>query len=156
MPDGQFPPSETEQFDLLQFLTGNLTGWGVFEDRLGRVKERFEISATGNWEGDAFVLDEHFTYASGKTEHRVWTLHPQSNGTFIGRCDDCKGEAVGRSIGDHATLDYTFLLKTSKRTLELTFNDRFYPIGETCVVNRTKVSKWGLKVGEISAVFCRN
>lgn len=155
MPDGQFPSTDTEHFDLLQFMTGELTGWGAFEDRFGRVKERFEITATGRWTGNRLILDEYFVYASGRSERRVWTLTPTAPAAFIGTCDDCKGEAHGQFGADFATLDYTFLLKTSARTLELRFADKFFPIGKQAVLNRTQVTKWGIKVGEVSAIFCR-
>lgn len=156
MPDGQFPTTSEETFDLFGFMTGELKGWGVFEDRFGRIKERFEVSAVGRWEQDAFVLEEAFVYASGRSENRTWTLHRASSGSYVGSCADCKGEATGAFAVGFATLDYTFILKTDSRTIELKFADRFYPVGSEAVINRTKVTKWGVKVGEVSAVFYKD
>jgi hypothetical protein len=155
MPDGQFPATEDQTFDILEFMTGALHGWGVFEDRFGRVKERFEVDAFGRWDGDTLVLEETFSYASGRTEQRIWKLSRDGAGSFTGRCADCDGTARGRFADGLATLDYVFLLKLKSRIVRLNFADRFYPVGDSSVVNRTQVSKWGIKVGEVSAVFSK-
>jgi hypothetical protein len=101
------------------------------------------------------VLEETFSYASVRTEQRIWKLSRDGAGSFAGRCADCDGTARGRLADGLATLDYVFLLKLKSRIVRLNFADRFYPVGDSSVVNRTQVSKWGIKVGEVSAVFSK-
>lgn len=142
-------------FDLLAFMEGDTSGWGVFEDRFGRVKKSFTVQARGTWEGRSLTLNESFLYGDGSREQRVWQLTAEDAGRFTGRCDDCQGIAHGSNEGLVTTFDYTFLLQMSGRPLALTFADRFYPVGRVGVVNRTRVSKFGLRVGEVSAVFVK-
>lgn len=143
-------------FELTRFLEGRSVAWGIFEDRFGKVKRRFQISLVGSWNGPRFELRESFQFDDGAVEERVWVLEPSSDGrSFVGTCGDAVGIASGEVSEGAAAMRYTFRLKLNDRTINLVFHDRFFPIGDRVMINRTKVSKWGLKVGEITAVFQR-
>lgn len=139
--------------DLFGFFEGETLGWGMFQDRAGRVKRTFQVSANGVWTApDVFQLCETFAYGDGAREDRVWCLRRTDMG-FIGMTGDCIGEADGR-IGDQwAEMSYTFRLKLSNRTIDLQFRDRFFHIGRSGLMNRTRVTKWGLHVGDVIAFF---
>jgi len=139
--------------DLFAFFEGETLGWGMFQDRAGRVKRNFQVAARGVWVApDCFELSETFAYGDGAREDRVWCLKRTGMG-FIGTTDDCIGEADGR-VGDQwAEMAYTFRLKLSSRTIDLKFRDRFFHIGRSGLMNRTRVSKWGLHVGDVIAFF---
>lgn len=147
--------TEPGTFDLLTFMEGETSGWGVFEDRFGRLKKSFTVRARGEWQGQTLTLSEQFVYGDGTSEDRVWLLTPGGGQSFRGECDDCEGIAEGRNQGAVTTFEYSFLLKVGGRRMALSFADRFYPVGLYGVVNRTRVSKYGLRVGEVSAVFVK-
>ncbi|MEM7776219.1 MAG: DUF3833 family protein [Pseudomonadota bacterium] len=153
-------PTTGEQLspcDLTRFFEGRAVAWGVFEDRFGTVKRRFQIELDGRWVNEAsFELSETFTFSDGETETRIWELVPSPDDrSFIGRCSDAVGLATGAISPGMAAMRYTFRLKMKDRAVNLEFHDRFYPVGDDGLLNRTRVTKWGIKVGEVTAFFQR-
>ena len=166
MPDDMSPNIEgrantghglaVERFELTTFLHGRTRAWGVFEDRFGRLRRRFYVTMTGTWHDNTFVLDEQFLSDDGRIEHRVWHVTPLAEGRFTATCDDCIGEAVGRCTTDSVVMRYRFRLRLPSRVLTVDFLDRLYKINATTAVNRAMVSKWGIKIGELSLFFLKD
>ena len=77
---GQETPSR--RFELTSFLDGKTRAWGVFEDRFGRLRRRFDVEMNGAWRGTNFVLDERFVYDDGRSEMRQWVVKPMPGGHF--------------------------------------------------------------------------
>ncbi len=168
MPNDMSPmPAPTQAggaFDLFAFLEGQSSAWGLFEDRGGIPKRTFEIATDGRWDGETFILDEVFLYDDGEREARRWTFRPatrqadtdsRKSRDWIGTCPECVGSAKLTLNADSAEMSYIFRLKLKSRSIDLTFHDRFYPIGELGVMNRTDVTKFGIRVGEVTAFFGR-
>ena len=150
------PSIEMMPCDLTRFFEGRSEAWGIFEDRFGAVKRRFRIALEGRWSGTRFELFEHVRVADGEEERRLWVIEPDSSGQgFVGRCDDALSDAIGTISPGLATMTYEFRLKLKGRTIDLTFHDRFIPVDGGGLLNRTRVSKWGVKVGEVTAFFRR-
>lgn len=142
-------------FELTKFLEGRTRAWGVFEDRFGKLRRRLSVEMDGRWEGDHFVLDERFEYDTGETERRTWHVTPLGRGRFRATCPDCVGEAIGECDTDSIRMTYQFRLALEKREIVVAFSDRLYRIDETAAVNRATMSKWGIKLGELSLFFQR-
>ena len=68
---GQYA-NEKPPLDLAQYFTGTVDGWGMFQDRSGTVVKRFTVRIDCTWKGNEGTLDEHFEYADGTTQNRVW------------------------------------------------------------------------------------
>ena len=66
------------ELDLRKFFSGTVDGWGMFQDRSGKVIKRFHVVIEAKWQGDTGTLDERFTWSDGEQggnpPHRVWTL----------------------------------------------------------------------------------
>jgi hypothetical protein len=148
--------SASERFELTTFLHGRTHAWGIFEDRFGRLRRRFNVTMTGTWNDGIFVLDETFIYDDGRIEHRVWRVTPLSEGRFSAACDDCIGHAMGQCAADQVEMTYKFRLRLPSRTLIVDFVDRLYKISDTTAVNRATVRKWGVKIGDLSLFFVRD
>jgi hypothetical protein len=151
-PDRGHEPSGL--FELTTFLEGRTRAWGVFEDRFGRVRRRLVVDMNGRWEGDEFVLDERFEYDGDAVETRTWRVVPLGSGRFRATCPDCVGEATGRCTPDSIQMAYRFRLQLASRAIVVTFDDRLHRVGEGAV-NRATMSKWGIKLGELSLFFQR-
>jgi hypothetical protein len=145
-----------ERFELTTFLHGRTRAWGIFEDRFGRLRRRFDVAMAGTWNSGVFVLDEQFIYDDGRVEHRVWRVTPLSNGQFRATCDDCIGDAIGQCTADRVEMTYRFRLRLPSRTLVVDFVDRLYKINDATAVNRVTVSKWGIKIGDLSLFFLKD
>jgi Protein of unknown function (DUF3833) len=155
MPNDMSPATKAHQFDIAEFLNGDTTAWGVFEDRFGRVRRRFRVKISGGWTGDRFVMNEDFIYCDGETEQRTWTLQRSGPGRYLATTADCVGHALIQCDGTAAHMRYTFRLRLKNRTMAVTFDDRIYLIDQRSAMNRTVVSKWGVKLGEVTLFFSK-
>ncbi|MEZ5922903.1 MAG: DUF3833 family protein [Hyphomicrobiaceae bacterium] len=147
--------SDSRLFELTSFLEGRTRAWGVFEDRFGRVRRRLAVHMHGHWRDGVFVLDERFEYDGDAVETRTWLVEPLGEGHFRATCPDCVGEATGACSTDSVRMTYRFRLNLESREVVVSFDDRLYRIGDTMAVNRAKMSKWGVKLGELSLFFQR-
>lgn len=154
MPQDMHPPAKP-RFELTAFLSGRTVACGIFEDRFGRLRRRFDVEMNGSWRDGAFVLDERFTYDTGETETRTWLVTPLDEGRFRATSDDCVGTAEGECDEDSIRMSYRFRLKFRDRELVVTFDDRIYRMGDMIAVNRATMSKWGIRLGELSLFFRR-
>ena len=155
MADDMAPAQSDSLFELTTFLEGRTKAWGIFEDRFGRVRRRFAVELHGRWQDKAFHLDEQFTYEDGSRETRVWRIVPTGNGRFSATCADCVGRAHGSCDVDTIRMSYRFRLKTDASAMNVDFADRFYRVDDGTAVNRATMSKWGVRLGEVSLFFRR-
>lgn len=137
-------------FDLRQFFNGPLTAHGMFQDRSGKVLRRFTVSMQGRWQGDSGVLDEQFRYDDGETQRRVWTLKKLPDGRYSGTAADVVGEASGRTEGFALFWDYTLRLPVDGKEYEVRFDDWMYQLDARSVLNRSVMSKFGVRLGEVT------
>ena len=68
MPNDMSPVATDLEFNLTNFLEGRTRAWGIFEDRFGRVRQRFIVEMNGYWSGSIFLLHEKFIYGDGLEE----------------------------------------------------------------------------------------
>lgn len=146
---------ERSRFELTTFLEGRTSAWGVFEDRFGRLRRRFDVEMLGRWEDGIFVLEESFVYDTGEREERTWRVSPVGDGRFTATCPDCIGSASGECDDQAIRMRYRFRLKLESREIAVDFDDRIYRMGRTIAVNRATMRKWGVKIGELSLFFMR-
>lgn len=142
-------------FDLTRFFHGETHGWGIFEDRFGNVRRRFHVAMSGRWDGDVFILDERFEYDTGEAETRTWRVSPQIGDRFSATSADCIGSLQGIATDDSVRMCYRFNLKLEGRTIAVDFVDRIYRLSDGLAMNRATMSKWGIKLGELSLFFER-
>ena len=145
--------AEKPVLDLKTYFNGPLVAHGIFTDRAGKVARRFTVQMTGTWQGSEGVLDERFTYSDGKTERRVWRLKDLGNGRWSGRADDVVGEAVGQSAGNALNWAYTLRLPVDGSVYEVQFDDWMYLMDERVMLNKAVMSKFGIRLGEVTLSF---
>jgi hypothetical protein len=139
--------------DLKTYFNGELVAHGIFTDRSGRVQRRFVVQMTGSWQGNQGTLDERFTYSDGKTERRVWRLTDEGNGRWSGRADDVVGVAEGRAAGNALNWRYTLQLPVDGKVYEVQFDDWMYLMDERVMLNKAVMSKFGIRLGEVTLAF---
>ena len=66
--------AEKPAFDLARYFNGTVDGWGMFQDRSGKVVRRFTVRIDARWDGDTGKLDEHFEYADGEKQNQLKRL----------------------------------------------------------------------------------
>ena len=147
--------AERPLLDLKTYFNGPLTAHGIFTDRNGKVVRRFTVAITGTWTGNQGVLDERFQYSDGSTEHRVWRLTDLGGGRYEGRAGDVVGVAQGVSAGNALNWRYTLALPVDGRVWEVQLDDWMYRMDEHVLLNKAQMSKFGLRVGEVTLSFSK-
>ena len=151
--------AERPVLDLRQYFNGKLTAHGIFTDRAGKVQRRFTVDMNARWEGDKGVLEEDFLYSDGTKERRVWRLtklpDAQGEGRYIGTADDVVGEAQGQASGNALRWTYTLRLPVDGKVYEVQFDDWMYLIDERVMLNKAVMSKFGIRLGEVTLSFTK-
>jgi len=145
--------AEKPVLDLARYLSGPLTAHGLFTDRSGKVVRRFTVALKGSWQGDKGVLEEDFVYSDGKKERRVWTLQKLANGRYTGTADDVVGVAQGEVAGNALRWAYTLRLPVDGSVYEVQFDDWMYLMDDKVMLNKAVMSKFGIKLGEVTLSF---
>ncbi len=145
----------TPLLDLREYFNGELTAHGMFSDRSGKVLRRFAVSMKGRWQGDQGVLEEDFVYSDGARERRVWRLTRHADGRYSGTADDVVGVAEGRAAGNALQWRYTLKLPVDGTVYEVTFDDWMFLIDERVMLNKAVMSKFGIRLGEVTLAFHR-
>ena len=147
--------SEKPTLDLRSYFNGTLDAYGIFTDRSGQVVKRFTVVMQCTWTGDDGVLDEAFTYSDGTTQRRVWRLKKLANGEYTGQADDVIGTALGTSRGNALNWRYTLALPVDGRVFEVQFDDWMYLMTPTVMLNKARMSKFGVYLGEVTLSFTK-
>lgn len=154
-PDVSQYARERPQLLLEQYFNGRIDAWGIFTGRSGEVVKRFTVVMDCSWNGDEGVLDEDFTYSDGTKQRRIWRVRKQGGGRYTGRADDVVGEATGTAAGNSIRWTYTLALEVDGRTWNVDMDDWMHLVDENVLLNRTTMSKFGVRLGEVSIAFRR-
>ena len=138
--------------ELPRYFNGTVDGWGMFQDRSGKVVKRFYVRIDGTWEGDQGTLDEHFEYTDGTRENRVWKL-ARNGDRYTGTAGDVVGTAQGIAQGNALRWNYVLALAVDGTTWHMDMDDWMYLVDEKTMLNRTTMSKFGVRVGEVTLSF---
>lgn len=152
-PTPQDYAAEKPTLDLQRYFNGEVTAHGIFSDRSGKVVRRFTVLMKCQWTGDEGVLDEAFTYSDGKTDRRIWRLKKLPGGRYTGTADDVVGTAIGQVAGNAFQWNYTLKLPVDGKVYEVQFDDWMYLIDERVMLNRAVMSKFGVRLGEVTLSF---
>jgi len=147
--------AEKPVLDHKRYFNGELVAHGIFTDRSGKVARRFVVQMTGTWTGNQGVLDERFIYSDGKTERRVWRLTDLGGGRWEGRADDVVGVATGVSSGNALNWRYTLALPVDGKVYEVQFDDWMYLVDDKVMLNKATMSKFGIRLGEVTLSFTK-
>ena len=146
---------ETPVLDLQQYFNGTLDAHGVFTDRSGTVVKRFTVVMNCTWQGDNGVLDEDFIYSDGTTQKRIWRLKKLADGRYTGTADDVVGTAQGQARGNAFFWTYTLSLPVDGSVYEVKFDDWMYLVDQKVMLNKATMSKFGVKLGEVTLSFSK-
>jgi hypothetical protein len=147
--------AERPLFLLERYFDGRVDAHGWFSDRAGRIVKRFTVAMACSWQGDSGVLDEDFTYSDGTRQRRVWRVSRLGGGRYEGRADDVVGVATGEASGNALRWNYTLALPVDGRVWHVDMDDWMFLLDERVLMNRTTMSKFGVRLGEVVIAFRR-
>jgi hypothetical protein len=72
-----------------------------------------------------------------------------------GRADEVVDEAQGQSSGNAFNWHYTLALPVDGRVWHVQFDDWMYLMDNRVMMNKARMSKWGIHLGDVTLTFIR-
>ena len=138
---------------LERFFDGEVEAWGLVQDRFGKVRRQFRVTVVGEPTPQGCRLHETFRYDDGAREGRVWEVRALGDGRYEGTAHDVVGKAVGRAAGPALNWRYRLRLTIGGRRMTIAFDDWMLLQDERVMINRARLSKWGIFLGEVLLFF---
>lgn len=137
------------------YFLGKTMAWGMFQDRFGKVRNRFKVEMVGELKDDTLILDEDFFYTDGSTSNRIWKIKVLGDGLYEGTAGDVVGFASGKSAGNAFNWKYKMDLPIGDSTWRVKFDDWLFLQEDGVLINVATVSKWGVTLGKLTFVFAK-
>ena len=148
--------NKTPKLVLEEYFEGKTRAWGLFEDRFGIVRRQFVVDINGAWDGTTLILDEDFLFDDGEKDFRQWRIKKLADGTYEGRADDVIGKAEGTASGNTLHWTYTLDLKRAGgSSIKVKLDDWMFLQPGGILLNRARMSKFGIELGQITISFQR-
>lgn len=146
---------EKPTLDLPTYFNGVVDAWGVFTDRNGKVVKRFTVVMHCQWKDGKGILDEDFVYSDGSKEKRVWQLTHLGHGQYEGIAGDVVGTATGQVKGNAFNWQYTLALPVEGTILHVQMDDWMYLMNDRVMLNKARMTKLGVHLGDVTLAFTR-
>jgi len=145
------------ELDLFSYFDGETTGWGIVQDRSGKLLRQFVVDIIGTMQDEnTIVLDEKFRWSDGERSTRIWTISRAADGTYTGSADDVVGAAIGSASGNVLNWRYHLNVEVDDTTWKLYLDDWMFLQQDQVLINRTSMSKFGFHVGDITIAFTKD
>jgi len=138
------------------YLSGNVKAWGILQNRSGKVTRQFSAILNGKWDGRQLILDEKFNWNDGEIQTRQWQITKIDEHHYEGTAGDVVGKAKGYSYGPTFKFEYVLNVPVKGRDIKITFDDWIFMQDERVAINRAKMTKFGIKVAELTVMFVKD
>jgi len=138
------------------YLSGNVKAWGILQNRSGKVTRQFSADLNGTWDGKKLILDEEFNWSDGEVQKRQWKINKLDEHHYEGVADDVVGTAKGFSYGPAFKFEYVLLVPIKGKEIKITFDDWIFMQDERVAINRATMTKFGIKVAELTVMFVKD
>ena len=136
-----------------EYLSGNIKAWGILQNRSGKVTRQFSADLNGKWDGKQLILDEIFNWSDGEVQKRKWKINKINEHNYEGTASDVVGMAKGYSYGPAFKFEYVLLVPFKGREMKITFDDWIFKQDDKIAINKARMSKFGIKVAELTVFF---
>ena len=138
------------------YLSGNVKAWGILQNRSGKVIRQFSANLDGKWDGKQLILDEKFNWSDGEVQTRQWKIIKIDEHNYEGTAGDVVGTAKGFSYGPAFKFEYVLLVPVKGKEIKITFDDWIFKQDERVAINRATMTKFGIKVAELTVMFVKD
>ena len=139
-----------------EYLSGKVKAWGILQNRSGKVTRQFSADLDGKWDGKKLILNEKFYWSDGEIQNRQWQITKIDEHNYEGTAGDVVGKARGYSYGPAFKFEYVLLVPVKGREMKITFDDWIFMQDERVAINRAKMTKFGIKVAELTVIFLKD
>jgi len=138
------------------YFQGNVKAWGMLQGRSGEVKRQFVADMKGEFDGKNLILDETFIWNDGEKQERRWTIKKVGDNRYEGTAPDVFGVAKGVSFGSAFKFEYKLLVPYKNKKIKIRFDDWIFKQDEKIAINKATLTKFGIKVGELTVLFVKD
>ena len=138
------------------YLSGEVKAWGILQNRSGKVTRQFSATLNGKWDGSQLILDETFNWDDGEIQNRQWKINKIDEHNYEGTAGDVVGKAKGFSYGPAFKFEYVLLVPVKGKEMKITFDDWIFMQDEKVAINRAKMTKFGIRVADLTVVFVKD
>ena len=143
--------------DLKTYFNGELVAHGIFTDRSGKVRaplhradDRHLAGQPGHAGRSASpTATARPSAASGASPTKATAATPAAPTTWSAR-------PQGRAAGNALNWRYTLRLPVDGSVYEVQFDDWMYLMDERVMLNKAVMSKFGIRLGEVTLAFYKN
>jgi hypothetical protein len=139
-----------------EYLSGNVKAWGILQNRFGKVTRQFSANLNGKWDGKQLILEEKFEWNDGEIQERKWKINKIDKHNYEGTAGDVVGKAKGYSYGPAFKFEYVLLVPVKGKEMKITFDDWIFKQDERVAINRATMTKFGIKVAELTVMFVKD
>lgn len=139
--------------DLKTFFDGELRAYGMLQNRGGEMTRRFTATIDASWQGNEGILEEEFAFDDGEIQYRTWHLTDHGDGRYSGTAGDVIGTAGGSIVGAVFQWQYQLEVPYNDGSITVALDDWLYLIDDNHLINRTQLSKFGFRVGELTLLI---
>lgn len=139
-------------FDIVDYFDGKINGHGVIE-RSDRIVDRFDMVVEANFKNGVLTLDETFLFDKTKPYRRVWSMREIEPGVWSATADNVKGTTKIIVRDGVVTMNYLADFPYNDGFITLRFNQRLFSMENGMVLNRSRLSKFGVSVGTVTVIF---
>ncbi len=101
------------------------------------------------------VFDKNGKWMDG-WETRQWKINKIDEHNYEGTAGDVVGKAKGYSYGPAFKFEYVLLVPVKGKEMKITFDDWIFMQDERVAINRAKMTKFGIKVAELTVMFVKD
>ena len=102
------------------------------------------------------ILDEVFDWTDGERQTRQWQIKKIDEHYYEGTASDVVGTAKGYSYGPAFKFEYVLLVPVKGKNIKITFDDWIFMQDERVAINRATMTKFGIKVAELTVMFVKD
>ena len=139
-----------------EYLSGNVKAWGILQNRSGKVTRQFSAILNGKWDGKELILDETFNWDDGEVQKRQWKINKIDEHHYEGTAGDVVGKAKGFSYGPAFKFEFVLIVPVKGKEIKITFDDWIFMQDEKVAINRAKMTKFGIRVADLTVVFVKD
>lgn len=142
-------------FDPVTFWSGRTASWGVIENLYGAPTAIITTTTEATPEGEGGLHMIQHLVSSGKDTVRDWHLRRLGHGQFEAKANDMVGTARGSSSGRTFHWTWTLATKPGNCLLNVSMDQWMYLADNGTLMNRTIITKLGVRLAEVSEQFVR-
>tara|TARA_B100001250_G_scaffold394952_1_gene399383 strand:+ start:849 stop:1316 length:468 start_codon:yes stop_codon:yes gene_type:complete len=139
-----------------EYFNGQVKAWGLLQNRNGKVTRQFKADMFGQFENGILTLEEDFYWTDGEKQKRTWKIEKLDDNNYKGSAPDVIGNAKGYQYGSAFKFEYDLLIPFKSKKIKVSFDDWIFKQDDKVAINRATLTKFGIKVGELTVFFLKD